>query len=369
MGLRTVLLIAVPVLAMVVVLGGCGGGSNGQAPISGGVGAAGATYVGNAVCGAACHTDIVNNQFTHTAHGQNFKNTHGTNFFDGAHASCEPCHTVGYGNTGGYVSIAATPQFEGIGCEDCHGPGSKHAGSPSTNAMPMPVPDASSTCFNCHLNTYKLMTKNPGQVYDADLYATVANKVKGPSHPQTLELMGVLAADLPVTPSPHSLIDNTCVSCHLNKNQGTLVLDPTITGTFGDLSIPSGADPLHGQGALAVDPPTCIPCHGSEAAAQTLYSGHKNEFLSEMIALGGVNPTALGSPDPACGGGMFAAFVTRHSINIATNTTAQQADPMVQAYKAARWNYNYLISDLSFGTHNPTLADNIIAQCQSLLSQ
>jgi hypothetical protein len=100
-------------------------------------------YVGNKKC-KSCHLDLFKS-WAETPLGKAFetlKPGHAKEAkekfeFDPAKdytadAKCLPCHTVGYGKPGGYEIPPAgdrraarkAKNFEGVGCESCHGPGS-----------------------------------------------------------------------------------------------------------------------------------------------------------------------------------------------------------------------------------------------------
>jgi hypothetical protein len=93
-------------------------------------GAPGATFVGADTC-KVCHPKTYEFWAT-TMHAQaldSLKDDPKPNtVFD---AECVDCHTTGFEYTSGWRSEAATPHLAGNQCENCHGPGSKHAADPT----------------------------------------------------------------------------------------------------------------------------------------------------------------------------------------------------------------------------------------------
>ncbi len=71
-------------------------------------------------------------------------------------AECVSCHTTGFEYTTGFRSEAATPHLTGNQCENCHGPGSKHAAAPdnvefrAALKVTAQVADKNRLCIRCH---------------------------------------------------------------------------------------------------------------------------------------------------------------------------------------------------------------------------
>jgi hypothetical protein len=59
---------------------------------------------------------------------------------------CVICHVVGMDYESGFISRQETGQLAGVGCENCHGPGSKHILTAGTTRLTEPK----STCLDCH---------------------------------------------------------------------------------------------------------------------------------------------------------------------------------------------------------------------------
>ena len=67
---------------------------------------------------------------------------------------CASCHTTGYipeGNQDGVAGLVGTWVEDGVGCENCHGPGGNHVNNPYL--VPMQVVRDSELCGACHSRT------------------------------------------------------------------------------------------------------------------------------------------------------------------------------------------------------------------------
>ena len=78
-------------------------------------------YTGNKRC-ASCHFEQYMS-WKKTAHSKAFSLL--TKKYE-TNADCLKCHTTGYGEATGFKDSASTSALQDVGCESCHGPGSKH---------------------------------------------------------------------------------------------------------------------------------------------------------------------------------------------------------------------------------------------------
>lgn len=107
-------------------------------------------FVGAATC-SVCHP-ATHAAWSATLHAEALESLKGIG--QGENPACLGCHTVGYGETDGYVSEAATPELVGVQCEHCHGAGGEHARNPGDEALRPPVSIAASVCGQCHQGSH-----------------------------------------------------------------------------------------------------------------------------------------------------------------------------------------------------------------------
>jgi hypothetical protein len=107
-----------------------------------------ATYAGSESC-LGCHASAAQ-AWVHSAHAQAFEALAAVDA--DADPSCVGCHTVGFGEPGGYRRDYGAAKLTEVGCESCHGPGSIHvAQRQSGEAVTFSFrPLAAGDCMKCH---------------------------------------------------------------------------------------------------------------------------------------------------------------------------------------------------------------------------
>jgi hypothetical protein len=101
-------------------------------------------FVGAAAC-KDCHPDTYE-QWLDTRHSHAFGILEGENRqYD---RDCTPCHTTGFYELGGFVSLARTPDLTNVQCEACHGNGHQHVQDTDS----APAKKAREACKDCHTN-------------------------------------------------------------------------------------------------------------------------------------------------------------------------------------------------------------------------
>ncbi len=65
-------------------------------------------------------------------------------------AACLECHTVGFGQTDGFVSEQQTPNLVGVQCESCHGAAGAHTRDPLNESLTPSVSLSVTVCAACH---------------------------------------------------------------------------------------------------------------------------------------------------------------------------------------------------------------------------
>lgn len=81
-----------------------------------------ATYVPGKKC-KTCHVKTFKAQ-AETPHAKSLENL--TDAGEETNPECLPCHTTGYGESGGFTDAESTPGLAGTTCQACHGPGGAH---------------------------------------------------------------------------------------------------------------------------------------------------------------------------------------------------------------------------------------------------
>lgn len=182
---------------------------------------------------------------------------------------CAGCHTTGY-NT-------QTQTFKelNIGCEACHGPGSKHV--TSKNKSDIVIDKSSEGCGYCHIRATQVggqynfpvgyvLGKPETLQYNPEPYTNNASFFPDKTTKRHREQY------LDVKTSKHYTAGTTCVSCHSPHDAGTVTVYPVggVPPEFADRSVAifdggkvTGYSAWNGAGLKMPKESLCKSCHGS----------------------------------------------------------------------------------------------------------
>jgi hypothetical protein len=106
-------------------------------------------YVGSDVC-AECHEDEYENFTKYARKSHSFQSVQKMEkgLTPQELKGCYACHTTGYGQPGGFVSVEQTPELKNAGCEVCHGAGGQHVKTQDPDDLIEEV--SIDICQTCH---------------------------------------------------------------------------------------------------------------------------------------------------------------------------------------------------------------------------
>jgi len=174
---------------------------------------------------------------------------------------CLPCHTVGFGVPGGFVSDTATPLLGGVQCENCHGPGGAHVADPGDKSVRPVVAAASMTCGGCHTDAHH-------PTYDE--WLTSAHRAVNPEFQATFMSTNIVAAESRM---------RSCGACHSGAVR--LAMLEAWEENVPEAKMPSGDDAYKTH-------VTCSVCHtaheATENGSQLRNPTHSTAFFSYYTA-------------------------------------------------------------------------------------
>ncbi len=359
------------------------------------------TYVGAAAC-TECH-EANHNGWVGTRHATAFDTLIGEN--EQENPVCLPCHTVGYGEAGGFVDVATTPELANVQCENCHGPGSHHAADADNVGIDVELD--SSLCGQCHVSCHGLC---------GDYYHPHYEQWSTSKHSRAL-------ADIMLLPE----YEDSCLQCHSTDYRLAPEDDkPTASEVMYSLECVACHVPYGSANAyqLRLAPESlCAQCHTMGDAApgeeperpQVEFMQGVGGFALDGTQLDGVYMIpymdlsgecafchvyreAYGGPDQAANSGHAFESNTRACAPCHTETAAtariagvyeeieprlatiaryfDPSDPLhvdpsgltpeeLDRYHIARFDYDLVAADGSYGSHNADYARALLSEAES----
>ncbi len=183
-------------------------------------------YIGADAC-AQCHAET-HADWLSTLHVSALESLEGS---DHAEDFCLACHTVGYGEEGGFVNRSTTNVLAGVQCENCHGPARDHVDNPGDESVRPTMDIGADVCGACHTGEHQPTFEQWSEARHSQIDEHVADYFT------------------------QGIFLNTCGVCH--------------SGDFYHLSVLEGETVedalLAGFAPEAMQPITCVICHDPHA--------------------------------------------------------------------------------------------------------
>jgi hypothetical protein len=179
---------------------------------------------------------------------------------------CGPCHMTDYkatGNQEGKEGLVGTWEFNGIQCEECHGPGELHANDPHDIAMV--IDRSNEQCGKCHIRgDVEKIPASGGFIKHHEQW----NEVSTTKHStlQCVDCHEVHVGLHPNNPDREAAIKVTCENCHFEETESFLASSINHTGSSAG--------------------PGCIDCHMAKAAKSAVAVGpYEGDIRSHLFRI------------------------------------------------------------------------------------
>jgi hypothetical protein len=96
-------------------------------------------------------------------------------------AQCLRCHTVGFGQRGGFVDRGTTNDLAGVGCESCHGAARDHVENVNDASLRPKIDISAEVCGQCHTGAHQPNFDDWSESKHAMVTETPALDLEGPN--------------------------------------------------------------------------------------------------------------------------------------------------------------------------------------------
>ena len=278
------------------------------------------TYVGSETC-FGCHANIHSN-WSETLHATALETLEAIG--QGSNSNCLGCHTVGFGEEGGFVDRATTNALANVGCESCHGPGGAHATNVTDDSLKPPVTIAAAVCAGCHTgshhptfeewssSSHSMVTAFPASLFTAGTSLNTCGACHSGDFFYQSRINGETVADDALMGVPREEQNAvTCSICH-NPHKKTGNAVNVEDGRDYQLRFPEAASPAPNNTIEAATDPArfnlCGQCHISRGRTWEATSRGPHESVQGNVYVGEM-------PMPDTGGAVTPLVPSRLSVH------------------------------------------------------